>query len=297
MKNLTIILLLFSTITGYSQIRAFDNSKAILPWIYNPSANFINDFEVYLGYDGRGTSSFMPQSVVAGMRVPVLKKRIRAAKRSGGRGGGSREVAAGIVGVQLLNTSQDIMSTTTLKVSYAHRVAINSRLDFALGLGFGLFNLDYDYNSLDYLDQGDPLLNSGESFYNMHMNAGFSLVFADRLFLNVATPEIMKNNKGNIKEVIVRAGYIIPMGQEIKLTAAANLDTYNHNLIFGVDTKLEWKERVSLLTGADRYKYHVGLLLKMKPFGIGYTYGQNYEQSLGYQQSHQISVFSKLAMR
>src|SRR5687768_166041 len=94
MRNFTLLLLLFCSGSTFCQIRPFDNSKAIMPWIYNPAMNFTKNFQAYIGYDGRGNSSFMPQSVVAGFRMPTHHGR-----RDRHKG------APTMIGVQLLTTS------------------------------------------------------------------------------------------------------------------------------------------------------------------------------------------------
>ena len=37
-----------------------------------------------------------------------------------------------------------------------------------------------------YLDRQDPLLNNGGSSFNIHLNAGFSLVMEDKFEVNLA---------------------------------------------------------------------------------------------------------------
>jgi type IX secretion system membrane protein PorP/SprF len=292
MKNLTILLLLLVSVPTFSQIRPFDNSKSILPWLYNPTTTFISDFQAYVGYDGRGTSSYTPQSVVAGVRMPLLQQRIRAPK---GRGRRSRQkTATAVVSVQILNTTQDIVKSTTINVNYAHQVDISSKLNIAFGMGVGIFNMNYNYNALTFIDQQDPLLNNGESFYNLHLNAGVTFTIDSKLFINLATPYLLKNNETNFNEIILRIGYPFALGDEIILTAAANLDTYNYDFIYGADIRVEWKEMVSLLAGGDNNKYHVGLLFDITTFALGYTYGQNFEPVQGQLQAHQISLYSTL---
>jgi len=292
MKYLGTIILLTISISGFSQIRAFDNSKAILPWIYNPTTSFISDFQAYVGYDARGTSSFTPQSIVAGMRMPLFQQRIRAPK---GRSRRSRQkVATAVVGVQILNTKQDILQSTTINVSYAHQIDVSSRLNMAFGLGFGIFNMNYDYAALSFIDQQDPLLNSGESFFNLHLNAGVTLILDGNLFLNIAAPTLLKNNEANFDEIIVRVGYPFAVGNDVIITAAANLDTYNNNFIYGADIRVEWKEMISLLAGGDTNKYHLGLLFDVSNFALGYTFGQNFLPEQGQLQAHQISLYSTL---
>ena len=81
----------------------------------------------------------------------------------------------------------------------------------------------------------------------------------------------------------------------MRLISSANLDTYNNNnMIFGADVRAEWRQMISLLAGADRYKYHAGLLFDVKQFKLGYTYGQNYNNMLNHITSHQICVLSHI---
>lgn len=285
MKNVLLILLLFGTGASYCQIRPFDNSKAILPWIYNPAASFADGLQAYIGYDGRGNGNFLPQSVVAGLRMPVL-----AGRRS-------RREPTTMVGVQLLNTTQDLLKASTINATFAHQVSLTRSIKVALGLGAGVYNMRYNFEALEYMDANDPLLNSGKNFFNMHLNAGAALVVEDKFFVNLALPYLVKDNRANLTEIIFRAGYSFPLNPDLVLIAAANLDTYNRNLIFGGDLRAEWRKMVSFMAGADRYKYHGGILLDIKPFSLGYTYGLNFSNSIDHVPSHQISVFSNLPMR
>lgn len=286
MKNFLAILLLLVSGASYAQIRAFDNSKAILPWIYNPAANLSLDFQAYVGYDGRGSGNFMPQSVVAGLRMPV-----QGGKRFRNRG------PASMVGVQMLSTSYDLLKSSTINASFAHEIPLTRELRIAMGLGAGIFNMRYDYDALVYMDQQDALLNNGDNLFNIHLNAGVSLVMKDRLFVQIAAPYLIRDKKANVGEIMFRAGYSLPLNADLNLIAAASLDTYNHNLIYGGDLRAEWREIVSFMLGADRYKYHGGMLLAIKPFSVGYTYGQNFEGAIGNVAAHQISVFSNIATR
>jgi hypothetical protein len=284
MKSLLFSLILFSG-ACYGQIRPFDNSKAILPWIYNPAANFSDGFQAYIGYDGRGSGNFLPQSVVAGLRMPVM-----AGRRS-------RSAPATMVGVQLLNTTQDLLKASTINATFAHQVSLSRSLKVALGLGAGVYNMRYNFEALEYMDANDPLLNSGKNFFNMHLNAGGALVIEDKFFVNLALPYLVKDNRANLTEIIFRAGVQFPLNPDLVLIAAANLDTYNHNLIFGGDLRAEWRKMVSFMAGADRYKYHAGILLDIAPFSLGYTYGLNFSNSIDHMPAHQISVFSNIPMR
>ncbi|MGC1244215.1 MAG: type IX secretion system membrane protein PorP/SprF [Chryseosolibacter sp.] len=286
MRNFFIILLLLASGTAYSQIRAFDNSKAVLPWLYNPAASLSHDFQAYIGYDGRGNGNFMPQSVVAGLRMPV-----QGGKRFRHKGPSS------MMGVQLLNTSHDLLKSSTINASFAHEIPVSREVTVAMGVGAGIFNMRYNYDALVYMDQQDPLLNNGENFFNIHLNAGFSLVMKEKFFVHLAAPYLIKDERANIKEVVFRMGYSFPLNADLSLIAAGSLDTYNHNLIYGGDIRAEWRKMISLMAGADRYKYHGGILLDIKPFSLGYTYGLNFKDVIDYVPAHQIAVFSNIPLR
>ncbi len=296
MKKLILILTMAVQLPLYGQIRPFDNSKAILPWIYNPSAStFIHDYQPYFGYDGRGTSNFTPQSFVAGIRIPLMQKRIDAPKSSGRRSVRNRtKVATAVAAAQVLNTTQSLYNTTTVQVSYAHRVALNERMTLALGMGLGIYNADYDYNALVYMDPNDPLLNQSDRLFGLHLNAGFTFTLDRRLFVNLAAPYLLRDKQANFDEIILRVGYPFYLGRDMVLTAAANLDTYNHNLIYGADIQVQWKEMISLLIGGDRYKYQAGVLFQVAGFALGYTYGQNFQPVQGQLATHQISLFGNV---
>jgi hypothetical protein len=285
MKKLVLPLFLMIAGVAAGQIRPFDNSKAILPWIYNPAASFAEGFQAYIGYDGRGSGNFLPQSVVAGLRMPVL-----AGRRS-------RHSPTTMVGVQLLKTTQDLLKASTINATFAHQISLTRTMKIAMGLGAGVYNMRYNFEALEYMDANDPLLNSGKNFFNMHLNAGAALVMDDKFFVNLAFPYLVKDNRANLTEIIFRAGYEFALNPDLALIASANLDTYNHNLIFGGDLRAEWRKMVSFIAGADRYKYHGGILLDIKPFSLGYTYGLNFSSSLDNVPSHQISVFSDLPLR
>lgn len=283
MKSLSTIFLLMISAATFSQIRPFDNSKAILPWMYNPAASFSKDFQAYIGYDGRGNSSFMPQSVVAGLRMPVVH-----GKRYLHRNPGT------MIGVQLLNTKQDLLKMSTINATFAHQIDINKTTRLALGMGAGIFNMNYNAGELVYMDQSDPLLNNAGSFYNIHLNAGVAFVLADKFFMNMAAPYLLKDHRANFEEIIMRMSYVFPVNPDLNVIPSLNLDTYNKNMIYGGDVKVEWHKIVSLLVGADRFKYHGGVQLDIKPICIGYTYGQNFDSQLGSIASHQISVYSHI---
>lgn len=288
MKTLLTITFLLVIGSTYAQIRPFDNSKMIMPWLYNPSAAFTKDFQTYFGYDGRGQGSVTPQSFVAGLRLPVApgKKRRRRPNRP-----------ETLMGAQVLNTSQDLVKELNVNVSYAQQIQINRRVKFAMGLGFGINNIDYDYDELFYIDQQDPLLNSGDKSFGLHLNAGFSLIVDEHLFVYLAAPYLLRDNSFNISEIILRAGYSFPINQDVNLIASVNLDNYNLNLIYGGDLQLEIRKMVSIIAGADRNKYHGGLFLNFKPFGLGYTYGQNFTNNMASIVSHQISVTGNFELR
>ncbi len=281
MKNFITAALVLLASVATAQIRPFDNSKAILPWLYNPAANFSKDFQAYIGYDGRGNSSFMPQSVVAGLRMPVVH-----GKRYMHRNPGT------MIGVQILNTRQDLLKVSTINASFAHQIDINETTTLALGMGAGIFNMDYNLDELVYLDQQDPVLNNAGSFYNIHLNAGAALVLGGKFFVNLAAPYLLKDKRANFDEIILRTSYSFAINPDVNIIPSLNLDTYNKNMIYGGDVKVEWRKIVSVLAGADRYKYHGGILLDIKPVCIGYTYGQNFDTQLGSIASHQISVYS-----
>jgi hypothetical protein len=282
-KNITALLLLLSSMS-MAQIRPFDNSKAILPWLYNPAVNFTKDFQVYFGYDGRGSSSFMPQSVVAGLRMPVVHEK------------GSRN-AHTMIGIQVLNTKQDLLKQSNINVTFAHQIDINKTTRLALGMGAGIFSMKYNLDDLVFLDQHDPLLNNTGSFYNVHLNAGAALVLSDKFFVNLAAPYLLRDSRTNLKEIILRMSYKFPVGPDVNVIPSLNLDTYNKNMIYGGDVRVEWHKLISVLAGADRFKYHGGILLDIKPVCFGYTYGQNFDPQLGNIASHQISVYSHIAAK
>lgn len=286
MKTTIIIitLALFNAATALSQIRAFDNSKAVMPWIYNPTAAMPTDLQAYVGYDGRGKGTFTPQSFLAGARMPVSGKRSPISR-----------TASGIAGFQILNTSQTLLKTLTVNLNYSQQLWLNNSTMVALGIGGGIYSMSYDHEALVYMDAQDPLLNNGENLFNLHLNAGVSLIMDDKLFVNLATPHILKNEGVNFKEIILRAGYAFTINEEIKITPAANLDTYNGNLIYGGNLRMEWREILSFMAGADSYKYHGGIMLDFDAFGLGYTYGRNYSKAINSIQSNQIAIIGNFS--
>lgn len=286
MKNLIILVLWLSFGVAGAQIRAFDNSKALLPWIYNPSADFTDGFQAYAAYDGRGNGNVMPQSVVAGLRLPVNKgrKNLRRGPKT-------------MMGIQVLKTSQDMLSASTITATFAHQIPVTTKVRLAFGLGAGIFEMKYNYDALDYIDQQDPLLNNGVNFFNFHLNAGFSLLVEDKVIITLAAPALIKDHRANPQEIIFRTSYVVALNQEVNLITSANLDTYNRSLIFGGDLQMEWRKMVSAFAGADRYKFYGGASLQIKPFSVGYCYGMNYSHLMDYVPAHQISVSSSLPSR
>jgi hypothetical protein len=290
MKYLSAILfLVICSGTAYPQIREFDNSRPVLPWLYNPSADFSEDFQAYFGYDGRGKSSFTPQSLLAGARMPVFQGK-KARMRRG------RTTTFGMVGLMVMNTSQEIFNDLKVNINYSQQVALNRKTKLAMGLGAGIINLSYDYENLEYMDQQDPLLN-GESYFNFYLNAGLSLTMDERFFINLAAPYIMKNDRINIEEIVLRTGYSLYINEDVNLIAAAHLDTYNNNLIYGGDLRMEIRKMVSVFAGADRYKYYGGLILDYKPISFGYTFGRNFNNLLNNINSHQIILIGSIPIR
>lgn len=283
------LLILFNAVAALSQVRPFDNSKAILPWIYNPTAQMPTDLQAYVGYDGRGKGNFTPQTFLAGARMAIAGRNSPVSRR-----------ASGVAGVQVLNTSQTLINTLTVNLSYAQQLWLNNNTMVAFGLGGGIYSMSYDHDELVYMDGDDNLLKNGENLLSLHLNTGISLVMNDKLFVNLAAPNLLKNEGINIKEIIVRAGYAFDITQEVKLIPSANLDTYNGNMIYGGDVRMEWRKILSFIAGADVYKYHGGLLLDLEAFAFGYTYGRNYSKAINSIQSHQISIignFSNLKSR
>jgi hypothetical protein len=114
-------------------------------------------------------------------------------------------------------------------------------------------------------------------------------------YVNVAVPYLLKDENANFNEIIARAGYAFTLNEEAKLIPAVNLDTYNGNLIYGGDLRLEWRKILSFMAGADIYKYHGGLLLDFDAFAFGYTYGRNFSEAINSLESHQISIIGSFS--
>ncbi|EMR02290.1 type IX secretion system membrane protein PorP/SprF [Cesiribacter andamanensis] len=273
-------LLLLSAGGLQAQIRAFDNSRALMPWMYNPAAELPTEHSAYMGYDARGNSSVTPHSILAGLRMPVLGET---------RGRGQRG-PSGVVGLQALNTSQSFANALTVSLSYAHQLALTDKLKMGVGVGMGIFNFSFDQSQLVYMDQQDPFFNNGNRLFNLHVQTGIALVADDRLFLQLAAPDLLRNNRANMGELVVRTGFVLPLNPQLKLIPALNLDTYNASLIYGGDLRLEWRNMFSLLAGADRYKLHGGMQLRYKSMGFGYVYGQNLSGLYNHIESHQITL-------
>src|SRR5690606_9356823 len=120
-----------------AQFRPFDNSRAILPWLYNPSTDIPADLQTYIGYDGRGNSDFTPQSVVAGIRLPIS-----------GDTRSRYNVPAGVAGLQVLSTSQTLWNTLTVALNFAKQVQLSRGSRLSFGMGAGIYNMKYDQNAL-----------------------------------------------------------------------------------------------------------------------------------------------------
>lgn len=287
MKKFIILLAFLGAIRAEAQLRAFDNSKSFVPWIYNPAVNLNNDLQAYVGYDGRGNSNFTPQSIVAGIRMPVLP---------GGRHARRNELL-GMLGVQMLNTNQDILKSSTVHISYAHHVYLSKQTKLGFGIGAGIFNLSYNTGSLVYVDQQDPLLNNGANLVHMHLNTGVSLVFKDVFLISFAAPYLVKDNATNIDEIIFRSSYRLTLNRDFTFVPAVNLDTYNRTVIAGADVRLEWRKAVALLLSGDNYKYAAGMHMNLKNFSLGYMYGENFNAALARVPAHQIVLHTNLPMR
>lgn len=286
MRNLILLTLFLSSGLVHGQIRAFDNSKVFLPWLYNPSADFTGDFQAYAAYDGRGNGNVVPQSIVAGLRMPVHQGRTKL-----------RRGPATMMGVQVLKTSEDILSASTVTATFAHQIPVTRKVRLAFGIGAGIFAMKYNYDALKYFDRPDPLLNNGVNFFNFHINAGFTLQVEDKFLVNLAAPALIKDQRANPGEIIFRASYTVPLNAEVDLITSVNADTYNKNLILGADLQMTWRKMVSVLAGADRYKFYGGASLNIAPFSVGYSYGMNYNNLMDYIPAHQIAVSGKIPLR
>lgn len=272
----SLLLMLVNEVSA--QYRPFDNSRTMAPWLYNPAASFSDNFQGYIGYDGRGSNSLTPQALIAGVRVPVLYR------------GRDRRRPAAMVGLQYLKVMQDILNSSVINANFAYEVPLSKRVRAALGVGGGISTLKYNYGNLVYLDVSDPLIGNGVNFFNIHLNAGMSLVLDDRLTFSLATPYLLKENKVNLREVIVRTSYRTSVSDDLGLQVGANLDTYNSNVIVGGDVRAEWKKSFSVLAGADNFKFYSGLSITMDYLSIGYTYGYNYSKLFSNFSNNQIML-------
>lgn len=261
-----------------AQLRPFDNSRTLAPWMYNPAASFSADFQTILAYDGRNSNTFTPQSLFAGVRIPVLYA------------GRDRRKPASMIGAQLIRTTQDLIQSSLLAGNFSYQVPVSKRVRAAAGLGAGMSMLNYNYDNLQYLDQQDPLLGNGVSFFNVHLNAGLSVVVDERLTFSAALPYMLRENKPNLEEWIIRAMYEAPIGSQMDLLIAGNLDTYNRNTIAGGDVRLTWNKTFALLAGADNFKAYSGVTLRFETIFFSYTYGINYSNMLNRIPNNQIMV-------
>jgi len=273
-----ILAMLLNSQQAYAQLRPFDNSRTMSPWLYNPAAAFTGDFQSVIAYDGRNTNSFTPQSIMAAVRIPVIYA------------GRDRRKPASMVGAQYLRTSQDIVSSSVLSGNFSYQVPISKRVRAAIGLGAGMSMLNYNYENLVFVDQQDPLLGNGVDFFNMHLNAGFSIVIDERLTFSAALPYILRENKTNFGEIIVRAMYDAAISNDLELQIAGNLDTYNQNMIAGGDLSLQWKKTLGLLAGADNFKAYSGLSIRLETIHFSYTYGINYSNLLNRLPNNQVMI-------
>ena len=277
---LSLVITLLGLAESRAQIRAFDNSRAFMPWLYNPAADMPAQYSAYLGYDARGNSSITPQSMVAGVRVPVIGV---------GRGSSGKH-ALGVAGLQALNTSQSLANLLTVQANYAHQISLNDKVRLGFGMGMGMQHFSYDQDELVYFDEQDPFFQQGDRLFNLNLQVGVSLVADDKLFIHLSSPDMLKNGSNNFDEIIVRSGFILPLQADFAVVPAVYFETYNHNRIYGGDLRVEWKKMLSVLAGADRYKAYGGLQFKYKEIGFGYTYGQNFSNYRGSLDSHQISL-------
>lgn len=265
-SGLLLVIMLVSAHKAAAQYRPFDNSRTMASWIYNPAASFTNEVQAFVGYDGRGSNSQTPQALLGGLRVPVLY------------GGRDRRRPSAMVGFQYLKVMQDILNSSVISGNFAYQVPVSRRVHAAIGMGGGISTLKYNYGNLVYLDSSDPLIGNGVNFFNIHLNAGMSVMVDDKLVFSLATPYLLKENKLNVREVIARASYKTPLSDKLGILVGANLDTYNRNMIAGGDVRVEWKKSFSVIAGADNFKFYSGLTVTMDYLMIGYTYGQNYSK-------------------
>lgn len=272
------LLLHVSFTESVAQLRPFDNSRILSPWMYNPAASFTRDFQAVLAYDGRNSNTFTPQSLFAGVRIPVLYS------------GRDRRNPAALIGAQYLRTSQDLVQSSLLSGNFSYQVPLSKRLKAATGLGAGMSLLNYNYDNLVFLDQQDPLLGNGVSFFNMHLNAGLSLVLDERLTFSAALPYILRENKVNLNEWIIRATYESQLSDDFDFLIAANLDTYNLNSIIGGDLRLRWNKAIALLAGGDNFKAYSGVTFRFETIFLSYTYGVNYSAVLNRIPNNQVML-------
>lgn len=282
---LTAFLLIATGSRVYAQFRPFDNSRTLAPWIYNPSASFSDEVQVYLGYDGRGSNSLTPQTLIGGLRVPLLYR------------GRDRRRPAAMVGLQYLKSMQDIINSSVVDGNFAYEVPLSKRVRAALGIGGGISTLRYNFGNLNYLDNNDPLIGSGINFFNIHLNSGLSVVLDDKFTISVSHPYLLKENKLNLREVIARMAYRAPVTKELAIRVGANLDTYNRNMIVGGDLRADWKQSFSVMAGADNFKFYSGLSVSMDYLTIGYTYGYNYSKLFSNFANNQVMVLISAPQR
>src|SRR5690606_7995959 len=108
-----------------------------------------------------------------------------------------------------------LWNTLTVALNFAKQVQLSRGSRLSFGMGAGIYNMKYDQNALVYLDPQDPLLNAGENLFNIHLNAGISIVLAEHFFAQLATPYILKDKRVNIDEILMRVGYNLPVHSEM----------------------------------------------------------------------------------
>ena len=272
-------LLIFISVSDVrAQFRPFDNSRTTAPWIYNPSTSFTDKTQGYIGYDGRGSTSLTPQTLIAGFRIPVLYS------------GRDRRRPAAMAGMQYMSMMQDIVNSSVVNATFAYEVPLSRRVRASLGFGGGISTVKYNYENLVYLDTSDPLLGNGVNFFDIHLNAGISMTLDDRLTFSLAAPYLLKEDKLNLREVIARTSYRAVLTDELSLLVGANLDTYNRNTIVGGDVRLEWIKSFSVLAGADNFKFYSGVAVSVEYLTIGYTYGYNYSKLFSNFSNNQVML-------